>query len=140
MNIKLTKEHKTLWEVVAESKAGNVVLDSNTQYANLESILATMDKENVQSVYNEWNGITRGWSDNLVFNLLHESNGGFVGAGDDGFYMDFANWLVAQGEELYNDFTTRGTEAVVEYVNEHQLGSRDYLFECMVYAFHPYID
>ncbi|MFV1457278.1 DUF4240 domain-containing protein [Bacillus mycoides] len=131
---------KTMWEVIKESKAGNEVLDSGTQYRNLENILATMDKENVQSVYNEWSEITRGWSDNLVFNLLHEGNGGFVGAGDDGFYMDFANWLVAQGEELYNAFQKEGTKAVEDYVNEHMIGEREYLFECMIYAFHPYID
>ncbi|WP_460271717.1 DUF4240 domain-containing protein [Bacillus sp. NEAU-Y102] len=144
MNIQLTKEvttkYKTLWEVIEESKAGKEYLDSETQYENLKNILATMEEENIKQVYKDWKEITSPWHDDVVFNLLHGGNGGFVWAGDDGFYMDFAHWLMVQGEELYNDFKTRGVKAVAEYVNKHKVSEDDYVFECMIYAFHPYID
>ena len=131
---------KTLWEVIEESKAGKEFLDSRTQYANLEAILAKMDVENVKKINTEWREITGAWYDDVEFNKLHVSEGGFVNAGDDGFYMDFRNWLLVQGEELYNEMNERGHEAVIDYVNKHNITERDYRFECMVYALHPYLD
>ncbi|PGR83662.1 DUF4240 domain-containing protein [Bacillus cereus] len=132
--------NKTLWKVIAESKAGEVVLDSGTQYKNLKNVLAKMDKKEVREAYDAWSKIRSEWYDSDEFNLLHAGNGGFVNGGDDGFYMDFASWLIAQGEELYNEFQKRGHQAVIEYVDKHQIGENDYRFECMVYAFHDYID
>ncbi|MFV1457281.1 DUF4240 domain-containing protein, partial [Bacillus mycoides] len=131
---------KTLWEVVEESKAGKEYMTSRTQYKNLEKILAKMDKENVQKVGKEWQAIVSGWYNDEQFNLLHKSELGFVNSGDDGFYMDFANWLVAQGEKLYNDFKENGYEAVVAYKRKHKVAPTNYLFECMGYAFQPYRD
>lgn len=132
--------NKTLWKVVAESKAGQVVLDSSTQYKNLKAVLSKMDKKEVKEAYDAWSAIRSDWYDNKEFNLLHGNDGGFVHAGDDGFYMDFASWLIAQGEELYNEFQKRGHVAVIDYVDKHKIGRDDYLYECMVYAFHDYID
>ena len=57
---------------------------------------------------------------------------GFVNSADDGFYIDFANWLVAQGEELYNSFKKNGYEVVINYIKQHNIKEKDYTFECMI--------
>ncbi|WP_460271721.1 DUF4240 domain-containing protein [Bacillus sp. NEAU-Y102] len=140
MGIEMSKGYKTLWEVIKETKDGKEYLNSQKQYENLEKVLASLDIENVKIINTEWRKITDAWYDDVEFNKLHISEGGFVNAGDDGFYMDFRNWLLVQGEELYNEMKERGHMAVVDYVNKHQIGESEYRFECMIYALHPYLD
>lgn len=127
-----------MWEVIEESKAGKEFMTSRTQYKNLEKILSKLPKENIKKIEEEWQGIVNKWGKDGEFDKLHKGNGGFVNTGDVGFYMDFANWLVAQGETLYKDFNERGHIAVIEYKRKHKVAPKDYRYECMGYVFQQF--
>jgi Protein of unknown function (DUF4240) len=127
-----------MWKVIEESKAGKEYCNSEEQYQNLLKVLGQYDKATIKAIYEEWNGLYQSFSNNPEFNKLHWSKGGIVNAGDDGFYMDFGNWFVAQGEELYNEFKERGHQAVLDYVKKHNLDESEYRYECMIYAFHQF--
>ncbi|WP_336769782.1 DUF4240 domain-containing protein [Bacillus bombysepticus] len=130
---------KTLWQVVAQSKKGKAFVTSRTQSRNLQKVLETIDEENIAKIYGEWQSIAKRWNNDAEFDKLLKENGGFVDARDDDFYVSFANWLVAQGEEVFNAFQERGHTAVIEYKKQHKIQSRDYLFEGMIKPFRPYI-
>jgi len=49
--------------------------------------------------------------------------------------MDFASWVIAQGEELYEDFMENGHSVVLNYIKENNIPKSDYMFECMEYVF-----
>ena len=77
--------------------------------------------------------------DESEFNCLHISNGGFVIGGDDSFYTDFGAWVVAQGEELLEQFKEFGVLAIVSYIINNKIDKSDYMYECMEYAFTTYL-
>lgn len=131
---------KTLWQVIAESKKEKAFVTSKTQFKNLKNVLVKMDKENIVKVHEEWQLLLKKFHKHGDLNGFLKENGGFINdASDDELYTDFANWLVAQGEELYNAFQEKGHIAVIEYKKKHKIQRKDYLFECMSYVFHPYI-
>lgn len=129
-----------LWLVIRESKSGQEYLNPEIQYQNLENILDRLDKAVVKQIEDEWRkkvqGIINGQNDE--FEGLHVQDGGIISAGDDGFYMDFANWFIAQGEELFKKFQEEGRTAVLDYIEKHRIPREEYLYECMVYVFHKY--
>ena len=128
-----------LWSVIQETKSGQEYLNPETQYENLKSILRRLDKTVVQQLEEEWRKKVKVFTnDNNEFDKLHVSFGGIVNAGDDGFYMDFANWVIAQGEELFKRFQEEGHTAILDYIKKHNVTEEDYRYECMIYAFSQY--
>ncbi|MGD6840426.1 DUF4240 domain-containing protein [Bacillus thuringiensis] len=131
---------KTLWKVIDESKKGKAFVTSKTQFKNLKNVLAMMDKENIVKVHEEWQLILNKWQKDGDLKKFLKENGGFINvACDDALYIDFGNWLVVQGEELFNAFQEKGHIAVIEYKKKHKIQRKDFLFECMSYVFLPYI-
>lgn len=134
-----------LWKIIDESKEGKPFIKSEEQYRNLSLILIRYEQDTIKNLSEVWNQLTS----NLIkdknddyraeYEKLHVQNGGIVDSGDDGFYMDFPNWVVAQGEGLYKEFFEKGHQAIMEYINEHDIDEDDYLYESMGYVFHEYI-
>lgn len=128
-----------IWKVLDESKEGKDYLPSEQQFNNLVSILSKQDKVTVQKLEKEFNELRRAVQGN-EFEKLHVEDGGFVSSGDDGFYMDFLSWLVAQGQDLFIAFKQEGAKAVEDYIRKHNIPRKDYMYECMAYAFHDFVD
>lgn len=129
-----------LWDVIKESKDGLAYINSEEQYALLEKIFSKLDKESIRVLHEEWSDVLQEMQGSEEYNRLHISRGGIIDGGDDCFYMDFGNWLVAQGEELYQTFKEKGHEAVLAYIEKHDIPESDYTFECMVYVFHDFLN
>lgn len=123
-----------LWKIIEESKEGKEYCTAERQFLNLTSILMRYSRDAVV-------GLESLWSELLLafkvpeFELLHASKGGILKGGDDAFYLDFKNWILAQGHELYIDFKKRKHVAVLEYVKKHNVPHRELRFENMWYAF-----
>lgn len=134
---------QTIWDIIRASRTVEPYTIVSTQYENLLQILSEFDKETVKKFYSEWNEKTRELLKNeKKFDKLHIEYGGVVDGGDDTFYMDFANWVIAQGEELFNAYKSKrnGYKAILNYINELELSEYEYTFECMVYVFHDVLD
>ena len=131
---------KSIWEIIEKSKSGKEYLSSDEQYLKLIDILSTYDKDDVRQMYIEWSNNTEIVIRNEEFDKLHASKGGIVYSGDDGFYMDFGSWVIAQGKELFDDFQLNGATAILDYILKYDVSNEDFMFECMSYAFHDFID
>lgn len=105
------------------------------QFKSLKAILEQYDDVTVEALGDIERSYRRAFQRNPEYDLLHARKGGFVRSGDDGFYMDFGSWLVAQGKDLFDDFQQEGHEAVVRYVCEGGFDEDDYRFESMCYAY-----
>lgn len=128
-----------LWEIIEESKEGQYYLESEKQFKNLHRILSNYDKDTIKEIYETWRLKVKTLIRYNEFDKLHVQNGGIVSSSDDGFYMDFANWVIAQGEQLSKEFQQQGHKAVLDYINENNISEEDYMYECMIYVFHDYI-
>jgi len=130
---------KMVWDIIKESKGGKPYLNSEEQYKNFKELLSQLDKETVEKVYEEWTEL----EDELrcdEFEKLDANYGGMISVGLDGFYIDFANWVLVQGEELLVQFKKEGHQAIMDYIQKHSVPKSDYSFECMGYAFHDFVD
>lgn len=127
-----------LWEVIEESKAGKSYCDPREQYANLERILSRFDVDTVHGIEDEWRSVGNRLFATKEFRSLHLVNGGFLNENDDGFYVDFGNWLLAQGEDLVTALKSEGRDVVIDYIDRHGVSESDYLFESMIYVFLDY--
>jgi hypothetical protein len=125
---------KLLWKVLYDSKGGKVYLPAREQYNNLSNILAGIDKETVRGLHGVWRQKLKEFRV-PEFDLLHASRGGVVDGGDDAFYADFANWLLAQGEDMFNNFKKNGHKLVLVYIRGNDIPQEDLTFENMGYAF-----
>jgi len=132
--------NKTLWQIIKESKEENKYTESKKQYENLHNILSKLPQKEVSKLRNDWSDLSFKMISNDEFEKLHRGNGGIINSGDDGFYMDFASWIMAQGEELYKDFMENGHSVVLNYIKENNILKSDYMFECMEYVFHDFIE
>jgi len=122
------------WEIIDKSKS-SAEHSARKQYDALLGLLLKYDAETIDKLAEIHYKYEQGYCLNPEFELLHAQNGGFVDTGDDGFYMDFNSWLVAQGRELYDAFQSEGAEAVKRYVRQNDIGPWDYCFENMLYAY-----
>lgn len=128
-----------LWRVIEASKQ-NCNFNSERQFEKLEYILNDMDLEEATKIKRMWKQVRDEYTeDEDEFDKLHESNGGFLESEDYNFYNDFPNWLVAQGEYLYNNFSNNGISAISSYIIINNIREKDYTYENMIYAF-PDID
>jgi len=127
--------NKTLWKIIKDSKDENKYTKSKKQYENLHNILSKLPQKEVSKLRDEWADKSNEMTSNEEFNKLHYDDGGIITSGDDGFYMDFASWVIAQGEELYEDFMENGHSVVLNYIKENNIPKSDYMFECMEYVF-----
>jgi len=132
--------NKTLWQIIKDSKEGNKYTESKKQYKNLHSILSKLPQKEVSKLRDDWSDLSFKMTNNDEFEKLHRDNGGIITSGDDGFYMDFASWLMAQGEELYEDFMKNGHSMVLNYIKENNIPKSDYMFECMEYVFNEFVE
>lgn len=120
-----------LWSIIEKSKDKS----SGTQYENLKRILKEMSKETVGVIRNEWHNKEKYLTRHNEFKQLHYCNGGIIVSGDDGFYMDFANWVIAQGRELFEQFQVHGHKAVLNYIEANNIAEEEYMYESMAYVF-----
>lgn len=123
--------YEKLWKLIKESKKGNEYLSCKEQYDNLVEILSKLDKNEIKELSNLWHEVHY---DPKEFELLHS-----LVSGDDHFYLDFGNWLVAQGEELYIKFKENGHTAVIDYIKKYNIPESEYGFESMGYVFWEFI-
>lgn len=130
---------KLFWDIIEESKEGKQYCPAGKQFMKLTGLLASFNYDTVSSLSSIWNKKLRAFK-TPEFDLLHISKGGVVNAGDDGFYLDFPNWVLAQGYTLYQDFLKRKHIAVLEYVRKYNVPSEDLYFENMGYAFSNTLD
>lgn len=127
---------QTYWDIIEKSKRG-CNFNSDAQFDNLFNLLKDRDKKFIQDFEREWcleQGKYIG-GECEEFNKLHISNGGIVDTGDDGFYMDFGNWLFTQGKELWQSFIEKGHKVVIDYIVENDIQEEEYTYECMAYVF-----
>lgn len=129
---------KLLWEIIEETKKGKKYLNSKDQYNNLVKILSSYDQKTVDNIKTIWSQKEKELTESEEFGKLHFTRGGIIQSGDDGFYMDFSNWVIAQGEELFNDFKENGRAAILSYIINNKVPEKDFMFECMIYAFHDF--
>ena len=132
--------NKTLWQIIKDSKEENRYTKSRKQYENLHNILSKLPQKEVSKLRDEWADKSNEITNNEEFEKLHRDNGGIISSGDDGFYMDFASWVMAQGEELYEEFMKNGHSVVLNYIKENNIPKSDYMFECMEYVFHDFVE
>lgn len=132
---------KQLFNIIEKSKEGTN-FNSEQQYKRLELIIRQLPKDEAELLYNEWWKIRKEYGmdlDESEFNCLHISNGGFITGGDDSFYTDFGAWVVAQGEELLEQFKEFGVLVIASYIINNKIDKKDYMYECMEYAFTTYL-
>jgi hypothetical protein len=123
-----------LWKIVEQSKV-DTNFDSKKQYSNLVSILSQLPLDKVKQIEDEWNSVCNKIINNQFYLKLHMQEGGIVEGGDDTFFVDFPNWIVAQGEKLFNNFKNTNHYAIINYIKKHKITDKDYTYECFVYAF-----
>lgn len=132
---------ESIWDLFRLVKKDTETLSSKDYHDRLVEILYDMDESVIERLNNDFYEKrkkligNRDSREQEEFDKLHISRGGIVNAGDDGFYMDFASWVVAQGEVLYNDYMTKGHTAILTFIAKHHVPANDYLFECLGYVF-----
>lgn len=125
---------KLFWEINNKAKREGEG-SSRLQLESLKAILGRCSKDAVEALGDIERGYRRAYQDNPEYDLMHACRGGFVRTGDDGFYIDFGSWLVAQGKELFDAFQKEGRKAVERYIGENGFCEGDYCFESMCYAY-----
>ena len=105
------------------------------QFKSLKAILEQYDDATVEALGDIERGYRRAYQSNPEYDFMHVRHGGFIRAGDDGFFMDFGSWLVAQGKDLFGTFQKEGRWAIGRYIKENRFTEEDYLYESMCYAY-----
>lgn len=131
---------KSLWEIIELSKKNEKIVPAAKQYDNLVAVLSELPKEEVKSIHEEWMNAVFVMQKNPEYEKLHISDGGIVDGGDDTFYIDFGNWIIAQGKELYDEFMSKGHSVIIDYIKRNNLKKAEYTFECMEYAFQDILE
>lgn len=129
-----------MWDLIQISKNGSDYLSPYTQYSNLVGILSVLDEAVILQLEKKWRRKVKALIKHPEFINLHINCGGIVDSGEDGFYSDFPNWLVAQGETLYKAFLEKGHKQVLSYIKKYSIESDELTFENMVYAFGDALD
>jgi hypothetical protein len=124
-----------LWVLIEKSKRGKVYCEPVEQFENLVTLLSDMPKEVVDVLEDLWRSQTKIVTESPNFDSLHVGRGGILNEGDDGFYIDFGNWFVAQGVNFIELFLERGPKVVYDYIKDHNIDEDDLTYECMIYAF-----
>lgn len=132
--LKTAQIEELFWQLNKQAKE-NSNGSAKEQYDNLVALLSGLNIETVERLEEVELKYRTQYQNNPEYDLMHLSNGGFVQAGDDGFYMDFGSWLLSQGRELFDKFESEGHEAVELYIKQNHISPKDYLFESMCYAY-----
>lgn len=127
------------FNLIEQSRIGHEK-DVRSQEKVLKTLVYQLPKELYLKVERVFRAIRAYLNCSTEFQQLHWSRGGIVDSGDDGFYIDFMCWLIGQGEELLNQLETEGASAVLNYIRDHQIPESEYMWECLGYAFHRYMD
>jgi hypothetical protein len=127
---------KKLWFVLSQSKLGKPYCNPTEQYLSLLDIIS---RDSDRSLLIEANyyalSLTKLLKKQTWYDKMHKSKGGFVGGGDDAFYMDFPAWIVAQGEELFQEIQVSGRLAITDYIKKHGMSTKDVVYENLLYPF-----
>lgn len=124
-----------IWQLVKATRE-DYKISADEQYNRMfEYLIMNCNADEIRELSNQWNKKASLLVRLKDYEKLHIQNGGFVDGGDDAFYQDFADWIVAQGEELYNEILDRDCNVVKEYITKNDIGSNDYLYENIGYAF-----
>lgn len=126
---------KEFWELIEKSKDGDKYIDSLTQYNNLRKLISKIPLDKKKKMYEYFNHLRNILTDDINYDKLHVSEGGIVNSGDDGFYLDFACWIIAQGEQFYKDFFKKGYKTIINYIEENGITEEEYRFENFIYPF-----
>jgi hypothetical protein len=124
-----------LWGIIDKSKEGKPYLKAVNQYMNLIEVLSKHSKGEIAYLNKEWRDYVEKVKSHPDFNLLHQSRGGFVDSGDDGFDYDFPHWVVGQGEEVVDMFLKNGPAFLKNYVIKYKVPKDDLTFENLGYTF-----
>lgn len=122
-----------LWEIIEKSKE-NTHFNSKLQYNNLIKILKDYSIDDIKEFKITWDNMVyeyREWKEG-IYRELYEV---MQFKDYDVFHLDFNNWLVAQGEELFDSYRKNGAEAILSYIADNNIAKEDYTFECMAYIF-----
>ena len=125
-----------MWSLIEKSKK-DCSFDSDKQYKKLVLELSKLEKSKVMEIKNWWREAHSAITSHDEFIKLSDD---LDIHGDDSTFMDFGNWLVAQGEELCMNFLRNGSKSVLDYITENNISYSDYTYECMVYAFSKVLD
>lgn len=124
----------TLDNLLDKSRKGQSYIYASAQYENMRNLLQSLPNSQIIKLEEDFRKRTAELKAG-DFDKLHVNNGGIVSSGDDGFYMDFAGWVIAQGSTLFKDFKKQGHKAVIDYIRKHKISSSEYRFESMIYVF-----
>ena len=83
----------------------------------------------------EWNDKALEISNYLEDNSLYWSDFG-ISIWTDDMNDDFTNWIIGQGEELYNKIIKGDVKAVADYINDNNIPRNEYCYENLSYAFY----
>lgn len=122
-----------LWEIIEKSKE-NTNFNSKLQYNNLIKILKDYPIEDIKTFKRTWDNIVyeyREWKEG-IYRTLYEL---MEFKDSDVFHFDFNNWLVVQGEDLFDSYRRNGAEAIISYIADNNIKKEDYTFECMTDIF-----
>jgi hypothetical protein len=133
--IMIKNYRKTLWKLIEESKKGtnfNPVKQTKKLYDILNERYSIDD---IEMLLQEFSSIINEYIGGKDFDKLHMSEGGIINGADDGFYVDFASWLVGQGKKLHDDYKKQGNKAILDYIEKNNITKEQYQYECIMYAF-----
>lgn len=124
-----------LWEIIKKTKETRGYLHPKMQYQYLLEQLTKHEIITIRLLEESWRNELEEMVESEEFKKLHITNGGIIESSDDGFYMNFANWVIAQGEQLVNDFWEEGCSAVLNYIIRNGVTKEEYMFESMICVF-----
>ena len=137
MDMSKEQLHELFWKINGQAKREGDG-SSPKQFRSLKAILDGYDDATIEALGAIEREYRSAYQGNPEYDLMHWSRGGFIQTGDDGFYMDFGSWLVAQGKDLFDAFQEEGREAIIRYIRENGFTEEDYHYESMCYAYNRF--
>ena len=116
-----------LWNVIKESKQGLEYLPPEKQYKNLVTILSSLDKKEVKLIRVQWWNAIKELINRIDYKDMAVTRGGLV---EDVLYDYFGNWIIAQGEELFNDINNDGILSIYKYIKDHNIPKEEFFYRC----------
>lgn len=121
-----------LWELIKSSKEGEEYIDPELQEANIFCELCIRDNEEINEIFEAWDDVRSDIINKKGFDTLWK----YVYGGDDAFYIDFVDWIIGQGEELYSEYMKDGYVAIEKYIEKYSVSDDDITHENLSYPFY----
>jgi len=108
-----------LWDLIEKSK--NDKFDSKAQFKKIKELVLNYNLEELEEMNTDMTDILcEDLHHESDFDTLRKCNGGII-EGDDGlFYIDFTDWVIAQGKDFY-EASMKDSQFISRYIIENNL-------------------